>query len=284
MLKYAWLVLSLSFVCGSSPALAEGHRVGLDLAFHTQKNLTVLGALLEGELQVADSIVIGARVPLATGFVDVAFFGSEFAGFKAELGNPELGVAYQRRSDSLVYSVGGALTLPVATTDASSPSDVAETLAEAIVRSAVAGTYGLRDSWLWGVDFFSIVAPMKLEYRSEAHLLVVADAALALMIPLRDRADNPSTSSTDVALQARAGVGYASESLDAGVALGVAAVPTQDDANADVAQTALEPFVKARFGDGYVESRLTVNLDHPLGFAFDEDRIWGLHVGAGALF
>jgi hypothetical protein len=47
---------------------------------------------------------------------------------------------------------------------------------------------------------------------------------------------------------------------------------------------ALEPYLRYDFGGGFVNARLTVNLDEPLGFAFDEGKVWGLFAGGGGTF
>lgn len=52
----------------------------------------------------------------------------------------------------------------------------------------------------------------------------------------------------------------------------------------DAAQLFVEPFVRVDLGPLMLSTRLMMNLDEPLGFAFDSGKYWGLHVGAGLAF
>jgi hypothetical protein len=52
----------------------------------------------------------------------------------------------------------------------------------------------------------------------------------------------------------------------------------------DLTQLALVPFVRLEGESGFGYLRMTINLDEPYGFAFDDDGIWGLHAGGGARF
>ncbi len=47
---------------------------------------------------------------------------------------------------------------------------------------------------------------------------------------------------------------------------------------------ALEPYARLDLGSGFVNARFTVNLGEPIGFAFDEGKIRGAHVGGGLVF
>jgi hypothetical protein len=47
---------------------------------------------------------------------------------------------------------------------------------------------------------------------------------------------------------------------------------------------ALVPFVRLNLEGGFVEARLYMNLDDPLGFAFDDYGYWSLSVSGGVDF
>ncbi len=56
---------------------------------------------------------------------------------------------------------------------------------------------------------------------------------------------------------------------------------TEDDA----AQISLEPFVRFNVGEqGFLATRFTMHLDDDLGFSFDTNRAWGLHLAFGGAF
>ena len=99
-----------------------------------------------------------------------------------------------------------------------------------------------------------------------------ADAAVGLHIPTGD-------GDMEVSLQIDPGVGFwASNTVLVGGRVPVAWIPTSEGDNA---QIAIEPYTRIDFGSAYFNARFTVNIDEPLGFAFDEGKIWALHLGFG---
>ncbi|HEX6765216.1 MAG TPA: hypothetical protein VF103_07050, partial [Polyangiaceae bacterium] len=102
-----------------------------------------------------------------------------------------------------------------------------------------------------------------------------ADAAVAVLIPT-DGGD------VDVALQLDPGFGYyVSENVLIGARLPFVWVVTQ---SGDNAQVAIEPYGRLDFGSAFANARFTLNIDDPLGFAFDEGKVWAIHIGGGGSF
>ena len=62
--------------------------------------------------------------------------------------------------------------------------------------------------------------------------------------------------------------------------LGEDADPLDDEGN----QFAFEPYLLATIGSGFFLARFTYNIEEPLGPSFDDERIWGVHVGGGGAF
>ena len=74
----------------------------------------------------------------------------------------------------------------------------------------------------------------------------------------------------------------ASESFGFGLRLALVIAATSDAS--DNVQVSFEPFLKFDIDQGFIRVGLLMNLDRPLGFAFDEGRVWALRTTIGARF
>jgi hypothetical protein len=141
-----------------------------------------------------------------------------------------------------------------------------------------AATWGLESAWLWAGDRFSLVPFASIEAVPVEYLYLAGSLHLGILIP------TAGMDTTDVDVQVVVAGGVRWGPLLAALRFRLVWFPT--DQTGPEAQTSLEPFVRgtADFGewDGFAELRLTMNLDDPWGFAFDTNRVWGIHLAAGA--
>jgi hypothetical protein len=182
------------------------------------------------------------------------------------VGNLHLGANWLKAAGPVRMKLGAALEYGPWTSDP-----------ELVSLVGFAGALAMRgqhELGLWVPEAFSIVTPSRVEFGDD--FVVSADFALGLHLST-DGADS------EISVQLDPGIGYyVSRDALLGVRLPIAAVPTAD--SGDNAQIALEPFFRVGLGAGFLNLRFTVNLDEPNGFAFDQGKIWGLHVGGGGSF
>lgn len=257
-------------------------RVYGELGFHTQgdsqasggsrieTSRTFVSFLLGGGYKVSEAVELELMLPLAfTDFSRTATSGvadddRDESGFG--VGNLHLGANWLKAAGGVRLKLGAALEGGPWTSNPSAASAAA-----LFGGSALNATHELG---LWGPERFSIVTPSRVEFGDD--FVVSADFALGLHL-------STGGADSEISVQFDPGVAYyvARDAL-LGVRLPIAAVPT--GGSGDNAQIALEPFARVGIGDGFVNLRLTMNLDEPLGFAFDTGKIWGLHVGGGGSF
>lgn len=193
------------------------------------------------------------------------FFGDESPN---ALGNPFLGGSYLYTSRDVRARVGLGVALPVA------EADSLDTVFALALGFAVRS---MQDAWLFAPDSLGVVTFGRVEFDASETFTLTLDAALAEVVPVRDRDE------AETIIQAAPGFAVsAGEVFSAGLRAGVVAVPTSDAD--DVAQFSVEPFVRANFGPAFVSARFLYNVDEPLGPSFDDDRAWGAGLGGGVAF
>ena len=165
--------------------------------------------------------------------------------------------------------VGGGLAFPL---DPRSTND-------AIAAAYAAGTYGLDDMWLWLGNRFSLVPFASIEAVPIQYLYTAASLYLGILIP----SSSDSGANTDVDIQTTFAAGARVGPILGALRLRIVWFPT--DTLGEEAQVSLEPFVRGVFDVGdasaFAELRLTMNLDDPLGFSFDQYKVWGIHLAGG---
>ncbi|HEY6561108.1 MAG TPA: hypothetical protein VI072_27720 [Polyangiaceae bacterium] len=248
-------------------------RVWTETAFHTQEYFTVAAATLGAGYRVTDSLELEAMLPFS--YVSVEFFdlGGHFSHSERDhgfgIGNPYLGISRVNLDGTLRYKAGLGVTLPIAADEY--PAGTAVVLAPA--------TYGWQNAHLWAPDVLSIAAPLRVE-GGDTFVLGV-DATPIVMISTEDEPYRDSDA--EFVLQVAPGAGvYATDALLIGARLPIFWAVTGD--SYDNAQVAVEPYARLDVGSGFLNARFTVNLDEPLGFAFDEGKVWGAHLGGGLVF
>ena len=86
---------------------------------------------------------------------------------------------------------------------------------------------------------------------------------------------------SDILLQIGGEAGLRLGMVELGARLQLVWIPTGDG---DTAQTAVEPYALFDLKPGFVRFGLLMNLDEPLGFAFDDYGHWGVRLAAGFEF
>jgi hypothetical protein len=249
-------------------------RAWLETAFHTQELYTVLGATLGGGYRVTESLEVEAMLPFTYASMQVIAYGDMYTPPRLEregafaIGNPYLGVSRVHLDGTVRYKAGLGVTLPVA------GDDDRQLWALEFTRL----TSGWQDQHLWAPNTLSIAAPVRVEVGER--VVAGVDATPIVVVPTQD---NGGGDDADLLLQVAPGIGaYATDALLLGARLPIAWLTTVD--TWDAAQIALEPYARVDFGSGFVNGRLTVNLDEPNGFAFEDGRVWGAHLGGGLVF
>ena len=246
-------------------------RAWIDTVGYTDSDGTVLSNIIgagvqpfgqfgQTEAPASESAVeIEATVPF------IMTFGDESS---SALGNPFVGGSYLYSGPDLRARVGLGLALPAADPESF------DTLFNLI---AAFGVRGMQDAWLWVPDALGIATFGRVELDASEAFTFTLDAALAELVPVRDRDE------ADTIVQAAPGFAVrAGEVFSAGLRAAVVAVPTSDDD--DIAQFSVEPFVRANFGPGFVSARFIYNVDEPFGPSFDDNRLWGAGLGGGLAF
>ena len=249
-----------------------GFFAGSDRIGTTDVDTTFFRTLLRAYIGVGS-----LELPFAWGFAFTSFDagGADDSAFR--FGNPFAGLNFKLEKRDFVLRIGGGVALPVATVDDDASLD--EALTQVFALQGAAAIVGLWDTWLWAPDRFTIVAPsFRMDGRG-GDFVWAAEAALGVLIDTSD-ADRDA----EVAIQA---------AVEGGARLGrmfvlggrfqtvLWATPEDDE---DLTQLAFVPFVRLEGESGFGYLRMTINLDEPYGFAFDDRGIWGLHAGGGARF
>jgi hypothetical protein len=243
-------------------------RAHAELGFYHHSDpghLNSFPTLLGFGFKVIPELELEAMLPV--GFLEYGDGGSSSEAAVAA-GNLHLGVSYLHGDGGLRLKVGAAVEFGPWTNDFETESAIAIVLGHPVG--------GGQDLGLWAPEVLSFVAPGRIEYGDE--VVFGADFAVGLHIP--DVGDNAVT------VQLAPGLGaYVSDSVLLGLRIPFTIIPTSlDDENDDAALVALEPYARFNIGKGFLNARFTINLDEPYGFSFEEDKIWGLHVGGGVAF
>jgi hypothetical protein len=119
------------------------------------------------------------------------------------------------------------------------------------------------------------VTPSRVEYGDQ--FVGTGDGQLGLHIPT-DGGD------VEVSVQINPGFGYyVQPTVLIGARLPFVWFPTET--GSDATFLALEPYGRFDVSEtAFVNARFTLNLDEPLGFSFDEGKVWALHIGGGGTF
>jgi hypothetical protein len=252
----AWLDVSLFTRAGEDRTIAPGIQV-------SRAGYTLLSPILGFGIQVTPNVELEAVLPVGIYLSDNGAAG---------VGNPFVGVSYVLDGPEVRFKAGGGFAFPVL--DAESDDQVS---------GAVAGlfTRAIQTGWLWAPDALAVVFPVHVEAPLNSPVLFIGDATPYMLIPVRRR------SSTDMLVELAPGLGgYVSKDVVIGVRMPLVLAVTGNSAvgNQDKAQVSLEPFLRIASDPVFFSARFTMPIDEPLGFAFDEGKVWGLNVGIGGAF
>lgn len=191
-------------------------------------------------------------------------------------GDPMVSGYYVGHAHDMVFYAGVGLALPAATVPAH-PDPNAPGIETRDYQHALAARGGW-NSFLWIPEACSLVFPMRIESSALKHLLLAADASLGIPIFLQGQG-------AALVLQAGGEVGFKAPHGAFGGRFQFFWWALEDTPFLNqMAQMSIEPFFRIDFGKPFLEARLTINLDHPYGFSFDNGGVWGLHLGAGTEF
>jgi hypothetical protein len=232
--------------------------------------VTSLSGILGGGYKVTPNVELEVMLPM--GWVEVGATASEGgieqsdseAGFG--VGNLHLGANYLHARDRYRLKVGGAVQFGFWNSDLE-PETVA-------ALGAGRGARSMHDWGLWEPEYLSVVSPARFEFGEQ--LVLGGDAALGVHVPT-DNGDVELTVQIDPSL------GYfVSPTVLLGARLPFHFIPT--DSGDSATQLSFEPYARFDFDGAFLATRFTLNIDDPLGFSFDEGKIWAIHVGGGGSF
>jgi hypothetical protein len=266
-LPFLLLLLSALPARAADAPPAPRPLVVLETAVHTGaregRPLTVLSPLL---------LVRLAAGPTATLEAGWAFASTLGPGApRLEPGNPFVGAGLLLgRAGGAAVRAGAALSLP----------------ATLLTRPDALGTAALlRGAAMRGNSGYGLFAPGLLalapwaEASWEGGPLQLSGE---LRVPLSLAFSPGAPTRPDAVVQASASAGVrVAQGLVAGARVHGIAVLTAA-AGGDPTQLALTPYARLAGAPGFLEARLLVNLDAPLGFAFAPGGVWGASLAAGA--
>jgi hypothetical protein len=256
----------------SVDAYAQDFRIGGELGlFHQDFGLasgTVLTEVIDADIVLVDTVALVAELPLLQIFSSAESAGTE-ARFR--IGNPHFAAYYHSQGDILKLRIGGGVAVPAAQL----PDD--EFSGAAASYGFATAMYGLLRPWLWQPEALPIQVP-SLRIGADISIVTIeASGDIVIMVPINDGQD------VEVLVPLSAGAMVHLWFLGLGGSIGAAFLPTAGE-GADRLQVSLSPRITATFGPVELEARLTMNLDEPFGFAFDDGGIWGFFLGVHAQF
>jgi hypothetical protein len=266
---------------GLSISAESSMRMWGELSFYTTSetvfdvvdvSLTSFSLRLGGGYKISRNIELEGILPLTYGAVSVESNDPDFevsddaSDSSFAVGNLHLGASYVDVMGPLRVKLGGAIQWGPWTID---PSD---DLARALALAPQA--YSLHDIGLWAWETVSLVTPAHVEFGEQ--FVGTGDGAIGLHIPTDGR-------DAEVTLQFDPGFGYyVNDAVLLGARLPLIWLVTE---SGDNAQVAIEPYGRFAVAENaFLNARFTVNIDEPLGFAFDEGNVWALHLGGGGTF
>lgn len=246
--------LSTSGLRGAGLAKKQTVRAWSELLFFAQDPVTVLAPTLGVGVRLARRVEVEAVVPFvwANGLPSQVF----------TLGDPYLGLNYLSERPGTKWKLGAGVALGL--NDVMSGSD---RTALGFVPPARGGS----ESWLYLPETTSVVVPYRVEWGSPGAFTV--DAAAGLTFP-----SNDVDAESELIVQLAPGLVTPIGKVAFGFRLPIVWTPTE---SGDNAQLAFEPSLRWSFGNGYLSTHFTLNIDEPLGFAFDDGKFWGFHVEVG---
>ncbi len=242
-------------------------------------------ALFSGSIGAADLFIwptlMGATFQLLPALVLEAQFGFTYGTISSTAANENcfratnglLAAYYALNAGAFNILLGGGLTLPFA----SYPDDLTDIVSAGIVHERSAAMWGYWNIWMWEISRFSLVLSARAKARF-GKLEIGGETDFGLGFDTAENSSRDTLVTFQLALYAAF---WVMEKLLLGMRLQTVAGIGQND---DDVQFTMMPFAQLNLGAAFVFSYLTLNLNHPAGFAFDRDRVWAFHAGGGFRF
>lgn len=225
-------------------------------------SLFVLSSLLSGHQPIGRNLEFNFHLGLAT-LREAVGANSRTT---VRIGNPAIECLYRSSTPSVEFAIGQGFALPLAMLG-DRPYDGASTLGLAMAID------GNRNRWLWLPDAFSIYVPVRVAWTMLPRLRLESEAAAVTYVS----SANPGV----VALGFQGLVGLAYAVGRSWFGLNVQGTTFVVEGDQDLTQVALVPRTHLDFGGWFTDARFVLNIDPPLGFAFDDGGIWGLFIAFG---
>jgi hypothetical protein len=267
---------------GLSISRVTGARAFAELGFYTTGDsfgpidihITNFSLVIGGGYKIAPDLEIDAALPLSMVMLsvssddpDVTIDPDDDSENAYAVGNLHLGVSYVQNREPVRFKIGGAVEWGPWTID---PDDH---LAAAMMYSAPAYA-APPDFGLWNYETLTLATPGHVEFGDK--FVGTGDGQLAVAIPTDGR-------DVEFMVEVDPGFGvYVTPTVLVGARLPFTWVPT--DSGSGATYLAVEPYGRFDLGQGFVNARVTLNIDEPYGFAFDDGKVWALHVGGGGVF
>ncbi len=189
------------------------------------------------------------------------------------LANPYLAHHWVWRELPYQVRLGVGLTAPAATLREETLND---TLVDVVALAATQAMYGHHEFFLWVPETMSAVLHADGYLREHFGLVYGGQINLANMYGFNDLVNDGYHVGLEVALDVAYELEWARFALR-----GIYFNALTSDAD-DTDQISVEPELRFRLGFADLFTRLTMPIDEPSGFAFDEGKIWGAHIGIGS--
>lgn len=254
-------------------------EVALELVFHSHGRTWGtefdFSPALRAEVQLLDWLRVEARWGLA--------YAAQTPTVDAEASSVRVGSVwlagyFTRTFGKLALRAGLGVTIPLTSLPSATDPDF---VAAGLAYQGAQAMRGRLDPWLFAAPhYFTVALPVvRVDHPVGERIATGAEAAAAYMVHYGD--DGPAAQST-LALQLALWGAYTLVStLQAGLRLGAVWLPGE---SGDDAQLSLEPYARMSFGPAFARLGFLMNLDRPLGFAFDQVGYWGLRIEGGASF
>jgi hypothetical protein len=216
--------------------------------------------LLGAGYRIIPELELEARMSIAVG--RWAFNENGAGSFTP--GNLYLGANYLWESGPWLVKATGGVAFGPWTFDPS---------ADRTVAYALSVLTNLEDYYMYLPETLSVVTPSRIEYRFMPELAFTGDVGLGLYIPFSDGDE------VELVTTLAPGAAYLTNGWVFGGRLPIFWIMTDD-----LAQFAVEPYVRYDFGQMFANARFTLNLDDPYGFSFDRGEVWAFHAGVGGKF
>lgn len=152
-----------------------------------------------------------------------------------------------------------------------------------------AGMRGAREYWLWAPETASLVLHGDYYYRWHFGLVLGGQLAVANMYGIDEEAITEELGLTgyNLLVQADLEAAYDTRFVRSALRGSYVTVPLSDGPNGwlardDSDQINVEAEFRIRLGRADVVVTMDVPVDEPLGFAFGDQGIWGLHIGVSS--